>query len=443
MITNTKVTIEELMSAARLYNDIREDIREETATLNPVELVTPKGIRSVREKWLEDAHNGYFGNPIFEYDTELLEDVISRREALKKLEKGLESVRPKEKELARQFVWEQLHFVLEDALRTTLLAGTILAGNDEDSASFISLKYGTPSTDIAARALTAILDNSSRNSLSRKVEISFPQKPENDEILKIKLDAKDIKAIFTWAMAQYPAIPWEIVIDDNATAIDVRDKSHFGRPVIVIPSDRKVTGYKLAELIGHEIESHWRSSVNAEFIGALKCDDELVYEGLAVSKDKTFNRDFLGSFELNSAYYILAMREALSGHSFTEISKLIFDYLPESLSNRAEKAWNYTYRVFRGITDTQNNAHYAFTKDRAYFEGYCYAIDLEKAGKGTYLNFSTLDRKTLERLIEITDISDVRCHVMYDRNIQCLTIDKILKYQKYKYTQARGLVTLV
>jgi|GEM_PF-4605072 len=35
----------------------------------------------------------------------------------------------------------------------------------------------------------------------------------------------------------------------------------IGRPVIKIPSDRVVNGVKLIELVGHELNSHYRSAM--------------------------------------------------------------------------------------------------------------------------------------------------------------------------------------
>ena len=199
---------------------------------------------------------------------------------------------------------------------------------------------------------------------------------------------------------------------------------------------------KLAELIGHEIECHWRSSVNAELIGALKCDDELIYEGLAALKDKTFNRDYNGTFNLNSAYYIIAINEATRGTCFADIAKTIYNYLPDSTKNKEAKAWLYTYRAMRGITDTENPSGYAFTKDRAYFEGWLYAKMLEIHGKTSYLSFSTLNQKSFERLMEIVDIEDIEASAFMDRDVQSRSIEKLLKNSSYLGTQVEKLTIM-
>ena len=429
-----KTTIEKLNTAAKKYAKIREEIRTAISTLNPVEVVTPINVGDEKKAWLEKAKNGVFTNPHFEYNQQLLDETIALRPRLIELLDRLMSI-PATDDVAEQFVLKQLEFALRDGIGTTYLAEAISEGNDNDSADAVVKKYGLPTEVNVEDALEIAKNNDAKNKFEHKVAQEHPYPKNNLEVMTDKsheLEAKEIKDMFLWTMKDYPANSWPVIIDDTATSIDVRDKSSYGQPVIVIPTKRKVTGMKLAELIGHEIESHWRSSVNAEKIGALKCDDELVYEGLAVYKDKLFNRRYLETFELNNAYYVVSISEATKGKSFEEVSKIIFDLLPESLGDsRYTKAWMYTYRVFRGITNAENPEGYAFTKDRAYFEGWRYAKSLEEQGKYDYLSFSTLNQTSFERLMEIIDIEDVKAHAVLDLNLQEKSLEKILKCITY------------
>lgn len=427
-----KTTIGKLNTAAKKYGKIREEIRTAIATLNPVEVVTPVNVKEEKEAWLAKAKSGVFTNPHFEYNQQLLDETIALRPQLIELLDRLKAL-PKTDDVAEQFVLEQLEFALRDGIGTTYLAESISEGKDSDSADAIVKKYGLPTEINAEDALEIAKNNDAKNKFEHSVIQSHPYPKASLEVMTTKeLEAKEIKDMFLWTMKDYPANSWPVIIDDTATSIDVRDKSSYGQPVIIIPTKRKVNGMKLAELIGHEIESHWRSSVNAEVIGALKCDDELVYEGLAVYKDKLFNRKYLETFDLNNAYYVVSISEAIKGKSFEEVSKIIFDLLPESLGDsKYTKTWLYTYRVFRGITNTENPEGYAFTKDRAYFEGWRYAKSLEEQGKYDYLSFSTLNQTSFEHFMEIVDIEDVKAHAVLDLHLQESCLEKIYKCITY------------
>ena len=406
-----KTTIGKLNTAAKKYGKIREEIRTAIATLNPVEVVTPVNVKEEKEAWLAKAKSGVFTNPHFEYNQQLLDETIALRPQLIELLDRLKAL-PKTDDVAEQFVLEQLEFALRDGIGTTYLAESISEGKDSDSADAVVKKYGLPTEINAEDALEIAKNNDAKNKFEHSVIQSHPYPKASLEVMTTKeLEAKEIKDMFLWTMKDYPANSWPVIIDDTATSIDVRDKSSYGQPVIVIPTKRKVTGMKLAELIGHEIESHWRSSVNAEKIGALKCDDELVYEGLAVYKDKLFNRKYLETFDLNNAYYVVSISEAIKGKSFEEVSKVIFDLL--------------------GITNTENPEGYAFTKDRAYFEGWRYAKSLEEQGKYDYLSFSTLNQTSFEHFMEIVDIEDVKAHAVLDLHLQESCLEKIYKCITY------------
>jgi hypothetical protein len=434
--TNQKTTIEELRLAARNYRGAITYVEEEIITLNPVELVTPINLKEEKARWIKLAKSGIFANPQFVYDKELLKRAVERRSRLQTLEYELLQIKPKPENISNTFVWNTIFHALQDGIGTTYLAEAILEGNDSDAADMVAKKYGFPEEKNIELALMIILDNQKRGSLELSLDNTSPLSIDDRNLFaEHKLNAKQIKEMFIWAMSQYGVESWPIKILDNCSSIDVRDKSSFGFPIIAVPSSRMVDGLKLAELIGHEIECHWRSSVNAKTIGAPKCDDELVYEGLAALKDKAFNLEYNGTFNLNSAYYMIAMNEAMHDHEFGETAKLIYDYLPESVQNREAKAWMYTYRVFRGITDATNSKGYAFTKDRAYFEGFLFAKELQAKGQEAYLNFSTLGEYNFDNFMKIIDLKDVKANSVPDRESQQKSIEKMIKCLNYGSVQ--------
>ena len=415
-------TIADFKKAKENFSQLIQRASKAVSTLNPVEVVTPINVTEEKKKWIDKVRKGYFVNPRFRYNRHLLEKVVSRHRMLYSIFSELDSVMPDGE--AESYILDQLKKVVRDGIDTTILANSILYESDDVSMEVILRKYGLPDEENVHLANNYILSNLVRNEFEQRVvsEISMHSKAEIDFLEKKTFNAEGIKEMFDWAMLQY-SMRWPIVITSDYKSIDVRDKSSVGHPVIVIPAGRKVSGLKLAELIGHEIDCHWRSSLNAFSIGLLKSDDELVYEGQAVIKDKKFNRDYRGSSNLDHAYYMAAMNEAMQSKCFARVGGTIYDLLPQSLGEkRAEKAWHYTYRVFRGITNSENANGYAFTKDRAYFEGYRLVKkmsgELAERDELDYLNFSTLDRSALEKMMNIISVDDIRNYTIPDKNVQ-------------------------
>lgn len=433
---NTNISIEDLKLAAINLKASRGYVKEAISTLNPVEVVTPTNLEVEKKRWITLAKAGIFENPIFLYNAKLLDDTIAKRQTLYNLEEELLAIEPKESNIAMHFVWDCAYSALQDGISTVELADAIKDGNDFRAGTEVKKKYGEPEIEEIEAAKVAVSVNLGRGDLeARDVDFDPPISLTNRELLTSKdheLDASKIKEMFTWAMDQYGTNPWPVEILESCSAIDVRDKSSLGHPIIAVPKKRRVTGLKLAELIGHEIECHWRGSVNAELIGALKCDDEYVYEGIAVLKDKAFSKKYCGTIHKNAAYYMLAINAALKGKSFKDTAEHIFDLIPGSIETKATKAWGFTYRAYRGITNPENPHGYAFTKERAYFEGWRYAIKLENEGKADYLSFNTLSKKNFEKFMEIIDIDDVRKHAMTDLNVQERSIEKLLRCMNYQ-----------
>ena len=190
--------------------------------------------------------------------------------------------------------------------------------------------------------------------------------------------------------------------------------------MIAIPASRKVSALKLAELVGHEIECHWRNSQNLSLINCLKSDDELVYEGLAKDKDLAFQKKYATDSTL-APFYVLAQNMALEGRGFVGIASFVYDNTAS-----LKKAWTVAYRTLRGLTNTINLHRYAFTKDRAYFEGLLYVQRLRDSGRDVYLNFGALSPRDLEDLSASLDRKSVlESEMLSDLDIQSKTLEKI------------------
>lgn len=425
--TTGKISISEIKEVAEGYSEIRERIRKAIATINPVELVTPKNLTEEKEKWINWAKAGFFDYPQFHYDKGKLKDTVKKSVELNELKFDLLGI--KRNSAAESFVFNLLYTAVSDAIVSVKLADAILRHDDEAARIAVLRKYGR------TEEANLWFAHENAEEIQRRGEMSLPSSDQMvfaEEDFKLLNEAElrsgEIKRMFEWAMNEYGTkFKWPVEIIEDCSAIDVRDKSAFGHPIIAVPLDRKVSGFKMAELIGHEIECHWRNSINAELIGALKGDDELVYEGLAKTKDNRFNRIYLGKDEYPVPYYILTQEMAMRGMGFAETARDIYKMLPTSIKNREAKAWLYTYRTFRGVSDTRNPQCYAFTKDRAYFEGIIYANELKMRGLEDYLSFGTLRKGQLEDLISLTEPSDIKKSVLADKQIQQKAIEKMIK----------------
>ena len=427
--TTEKISFDEIIDAASYYSVIREEVRRAISTLNPVEIVTPEGISEIKKDWIKKARKGVFENPKFSYDRKKLKEVSSKAEMLKDLKIRL--IYRDHEGVARGFAWELIYSALHDAIATVDLAEAILRHDDFEAGRMINMKYGI-SDDSMRELAHRRADDISRLGLNRSENKSGIDPGDFELLSTSKIRACEIKQMLERMMNEYGStLGWPVEIIENGSEIMVCEKSSLGHPAIVVPVNRKMNGWKLVELLGREIECHWRSSINAELIGALKVDDELVYEGLAAAKDNRFSSFYFGEEKWPVPYYILAQELALEGKSFAEVASQIYMMLPESVSNREKKSWNYTYKTFRGVSNTQNPAAYAFTKDRAAFEGGFYANQLRMRGVNHYLSFGTLKKEQLERLIELTKIEEIEKSVLPDRKLQPKAIYWILDRLRY------------
>lgn len=355
---------------------LKSEIGAVNREVNVVEMVETLNPETTKQKWIDHAMHGRFENPIFDYDTEKILKIASKEAKVLELFDLVYDYSPND--LREQFEIEMMLYVLQNLLLTVEIAKSMLLRDDKATAKLVRKKFGS---------MPDFVKN-----------LCFEKQPEGADLQNKKFDAEGIADAFYLAQDYY-GFNWPIVISDNAVAIDVRDKSEDGKQ-IVIPRSRVVDSSQLLRLIGHEIESHMRGSMNGLVLfgfGGLnmKTDNEELYEGLAMLSDRDFDLWKKGRYQNEPAsYYVQAMKMALDGSCFAEVAKSLWQqrrHEPRSL----EKAYNIARRVFRGVADTNNPAGYAFTKDLAYYNGLNQAIELEANGYGWLLELGSFDLNQL------------------------------------------------
>ena len=371
--------------------------------LNPVELITPINLSHEKELWINADEGEPFLNPEFKYDEFKLSQAAAQGEILRIAADALRYACQPETDIDNAIL-EILEHRVQSALCTANMAASILLGCNT-AGDYSQKIYGTPDKlQVLACYRAAKAHNDSEGAPP-----CFSSE-RCDQLKAVSYDAAGIQREFQRVIDAYGITGWDIVIDDDVSAIDVRNKTSCGRPQVVIPRSRKVSGLKLAELIGHELECHLRDSVNAESLFAeylngtpleplipllAKSDDELFYEGHAKLSDVTIK----GESALPHPYYVIAIDAALRGYSFADIGELIYNLRREAgQSHKAAMsgAWTATYRTMRGAVDTLGG--YAYTKDYAYWTGY--EVACKVAQQAPYLlDYATLTLDEL-RLLE-------------------------------------------
>lgn len=371
--------------------------------LNPVELITPTNLSDEKEIWTNAEEGEPFLNPEFKYDEFKLSQAAAQGEILRIAADTLRYACQPETDIDNAIL-EILEHRIHDALCTANMAASILLGSNA-AGDYAQKIYGAPDK---LQVLACYRAAKAHNDSAGAPPYFSPEKCEQLEA--ITYDAAGIQREFQRVIDAYGITGWDVVIDNGASAIDVRNKTSYGSPQIVIPKSRKVDGLKLAELIGHELECHLRGSVNAEALFAehlngtpleplipllAKSDDELFYEGHAKLSDVAIK----GESALPHPYYIIAIDAALRGNSFADIGELIYGLRREAgQSHKAamKGAWTAAYRAMRGAVDTLGG--YAYTKDYAYWTGYEVAYRIEQQAP-YLLNYATLTLSEL-RLLE-------------------------------------------
>lgn len=364
---------------SRSIEQLRVAIGDLNRKVNLVELVEPVNADTEKKKWLKEAKAGNFTNPDFHYNMEALLSVAtleSRAEEYHRKARRLKAPTRKS-----QFDKEMLTRVSYDLLLTTRIARAMLRHDDAKLAHLVAEKFDS------FVPLSLTLPRS-------EAKTSSPAEPSTEPK---DYDAGKIEKMFRYALDEY-GFDWPIVTSDTAAAIDVRSKSSHGHE-IVIPRDAKRTRTNVLRLVGHEIESHVRVSMNgSELFGFggldMKTDDETLDEGLAMLSDEAFDLWDHGHYDGPLPWYMLATQMALSGKSFAEISQSLYEMRKDE-PNTLTKAYNTTRRVLRGVSDTKNPMGYAFLKDLAYYHGYHLAKELDRAGYAWLLELGSFSYRDL------------------------------------------------
>ncbi len=382
--------------------------------LNPVELITPVNQAHEKELWMTTEEGGPFINPQFQYDEFNLSQAAAKGEIVRIAADALRSACYPESPMD-DAILEILNHRVHDALCAANMAASILLGSNSGG-EYAQQIYGRPDKLQVLNCYRAATSTS-----DSKDDSSCFSEEKRHELLARSYDAFGIQREFQRIADIYGFRNWDIIIDNSASAIDVRNKTSYGNPQVVIPKSRKVNGLKLAELIGHELECHLRDSINAEALFAehlastpleplipllAKSDDELFYEGHAKLSDVAVNGESVSPHP----YYVIAIDAALRNQSFADIGELIYKLrrnADQSHQTALNGAWTAAYRAMRGAVDTHGG--YAYTKDSAYWFGYETATHIAQSAP-YLLDFATLTLDEL-RLLERAgfDLKHPRC----------------------------------
>lgn len=402
--------------------EIAEEVGKISGTWNPVEIYTPdkESIDQGKEQIFEAHDKGQEYNPVLTYNhlqslnlhhsKHHLEKLLLKLKHLEDDKKSWLPIHHEEKihlDHASNLFRTALEYKIQDDLATIELSEGLKMKNEKHIKHALKKKYpGTNSTLIK-------LAEKEFQRLTRMGEQKENKPPTGagelttEEVAWLsdrKVTPGEVAEAFRWALSQYGILRtaknqrgFQVKIDPQTTAIDVRSKSPEG-PVIFIPQDRKkpISTYKLIGLIAHEVEGHARQDVNGEELmflggGRLKIDNEELYEGLGLRYEHKILKKLFGlEITAPAPYYTFATAMAENGASFYEIfcdqietrirvklKKSIEETVPllstfpsEDAHKIKRQAWMSTYRVMRGHIDMSNKTKFAMAKDLGYLRGY-------------------------------------------------------------------------
>jgi hypothetical protein len=414
------------------FREITRELKELTGTWNPVEVYTadPESIATEKVAFFAALDQGEVHNPELTYSHAESMDVDEPYEKLLEMLGEVKATKIDKGDRISRVARAALIAKIKDDMATCEMVRGIQRKDEALIKRAITEKY-QPLDD----GLLAVAEKTYERDCTPKdpeQESGGLLTQEEKEYLKeTKFKAEEIKAAFIWALEEMgihasdkSADGFQVVIDEKATSIDVRDKSING-PTIFIPTTREVTGKYLLNLLAHEIGSHARQSMNGHRLfeiggGPLKIDDETLYEGLAMRAERNLSTELFGEdASVASAKYTLGIEIASRGGSFTDIYHRIHDVtlheelkiapsadlpppdeIPEKIREKAKaEGWRVAYRVMRGHTDMSNPEGYAMTKDLAYLRGQEIDRELQEVGLGHLNEAAILDGAGL-RLVQ-------------------------------------------
>ena len=395
-------------------NEIVESLERLTGTWNPVELYTADNMSEQKAAFIEAYKRGEEYVPTFDYADAASFDVEAARPMLAALRSRAMDVSTNNDRdrLARIALIAKI----DDDLATCDIAEGMKTGSDALVKRGCWAKYPGGDAELTAFATETFAQLLS----SPPPDVPSLLNEEEKSYLKNRKMSPDEQAeAFAWALKKLgiyrdPGADgdgFQVIKDPKATALDVRDKSKRGATVVIpIDRDGDMTADELCALIEHEIGAHARQAVNGKRLfklgaGALRKDDETLYEGLAIRYEWDFMEKQFGNVRHDmdlSTLYVFAVDIAEKGGTFRDVFE---DQLERRIRLKWEipvdrpvpakegmdekeyneclgKAWRTTYRVMRGHTDATNKEGFAMAKDLAYLRGWLMDRQLLEAGQG-------------------------------------------------------------
>lgn len=416
--------------AGKVYFDdlaaIMAPVIEQTRHLNVVEAVQPLHAEEIKKDYLsaQTVHNyrlGWTEHPGFTYAPNRAKlDLDSVKSAIvhavvqvKKMEDSDSIVGDPAKALGCQLALQKL----ADDLDSINLIQAVTSGDDAAAKAAVRRKYGQLSEEL----IEAVehLDDFQPEPLCGTAAFSA----DDRKLMEQRLGTATVIAdAFKWGLSQYDALAlhdgdfgYRVVITPEATAIDVRDVNSSGQPTILVPEKYNQEPKSLRQvlsLLEHEVKGHVRQSLTlAKIFGfgglELKFSREDAYEGLAKWYDYHFEQSLGEPGTLPHPWYVLGIRQAQEYAGFDEIfhyllNRMLEDSEDQDPATHASKAYDVTQRVLRGCSRIQTNPYgYAFTKDKAYLEGFLEVLQLCQLGLGRYALLANVSPRGLQDLCGI------------------------------------------
>ena len=331
--THQKLPLSSLENVPPFIREKAERIAEITGTWNPVEIYTAdaESITKAKAELFEHFDRGEHYTPELTYSTAEKMDVTEARTELQAMLDDVRSTHYDRDDRVARLARVALIAKLQDDLASCDLVDGINNRDEPTIKRAVGRKY------MGSDAELSKIVHETYEGLTHVEEKSTGSGKYSLEDMKLltekEFNAEEIKAAFEWGLDQLGILGeggFKVVIDPRVTSIDVRDKSANG-PTVFIPPPRKVTGRYLLELLNHEIGSHCRQSMNGARLfqiggGALKLDEETLYEGLAMREENELTTDYFGEAEVYALpYYALAIEQAEQGKTFYEIFSHMYE----------------------------------------------------------------------------------------------------------------------
>jgi hypothetical protein len=405
----------------RTVNALRETGNEElfeltkkvSSEIDFLEVITPDHLRingeektlaDTKKTWVAAAKKGEYLDVSFVYDRERLLKYNQKKDALEDLKIQISNKLKKTRNSAAHFQLVNYLTVVTNQLRVIEIANQLAqsqsavitdVGLDQINRfieNYLRMIYGSPDESIVKMVSDVTPERLKPRRHMTKIPAETRQKLAETKVSSVQLAdmMKEVMAYYSDIIGH--DVSYKIVIDDKSTACCVYPRYSDGEPRIVVPGNKEYSLQRAIELVAHEICVHWLDNVlGAEYM-LLKEGDDTMAEGHALANESMIHQKYSGSDYIPKPFYIYAMKLANSGKTFAEIGKEII----EKYQCEPGNAFTAAYRVLRGSVGEHNLSNFAFTKDRAYFEGYMFAESLIKKGEAGYLDFSVLSRAHFE-----------------------------------------------